>query len=94
MALNQRPERIYFTLPTGDKLPLPLVPWDPTEFTLPGNARIFGDGRLVAFYDGVSRTGAIWINHPEAPCWKLFQPCLRDAFFEHAELDYELSMLC
>ena len=94
MALNERPDRIYFTLPSGDRLPLPLVPWNPQEFSLPGNCIVFGDAKLVAFYDGESRTGAIFINHPSSPCWKLIQPCVRDEFFSHAELDFELLGLC
>ena len=93
MALNERPHRIFFTLPSGDRVPLPLFPWNLQEFSLPGSCKVFGDGKVVAFYDGETCTGAIFVDRPGEPFWKLVQPCRRDDFFSFAELDFELLNL-
>ena len=89
-----KPTRQYFSLPSGDRLPLPLFPWEHSEFSLVGNSQVLAGGRLVALYDETSRTGAIWHNFSGLQFWKLIQPCRRDDFFAGAKIDadYLLSL--
>jgi hypothetical protein len=67
-------------LSDGSRLPLPIPP-ETVEFCLPGNSREILQGRVVAAYDGSTRTGAIWCGEP-VPSWHLLQPCLREDFFD------------
>ena len=89
---HDKPERIYFELPSGDRLPLPFFPWEPSEFSLPGNSKVLAGGRLIALYDETSRTGAVYFDAPPVPFWKIVQPCVREDFFRGVMVDEELLL--
>ena len=81
-------ERRYFTLPNGDRLPLPYLP-NLAEFQLPGNFREYPQQEAYAFYDDDTRTGAIY--RVEECAWRLVQPCTRQAFWEWVEANLRFA---
>lgn len=70
----------YLALNAGRNLALPQQ-WDPAEFHYPGNSQEFEDGSVVAVYDPISSTGAIYSRDP-CPHWTIKQPCGREDFFD------------
>ncbi len=81
-ADHQGNSRVFLVLPDRRKLPLPFN-YRSEEFGLPGNMQSLAGGKLLAFYDDSTRTGAIYDGLGATPCWRLIQPTTRQIFFDH-----------
>jgi hypothetical protein len=76
-------EKPALRLPDGRVIALPEPP-ELHEFSLPGNFRWSADGKMLAFYDETTKTGATYFATHGT--WAMQQPVSREQFRLHCEV--------